>query len=146
MSLETLLAVFTASVIELWLAIPLGLALGLSPVTTALVSMAGSIVAVLMVILAGDNLRAHFIRWKYKDEKQIYRSRLNHIWNQYGIIGLGLLSPLIFGAPLGSAVGIALGAGKKRLMIWMSFGIIIWSLGLTWAAFMGLLNLQGFMH
>lgn len=146
MSLGTIVTVFTASVLELWLAIPLGLALGLNPVTTALASMAGSIVAILFVILAGDNLRTNFVRWKYGDEKQIRRSRLSQIWNQYGVVGLGLLSPLIFGAPLGSAVGIALGAEKKRLMIWMSLGIVIWSLSLTWAGFLGMVNLQSFMH
>jgi hypothetical protein len=146
MSVESVLAVFIASILELWLAIPLGLALGLNPVPIALASMAGSIVAVLIVILAGDNLRTRFIRWKYGDEKQIHHSRLNQIWKQYGVIGLGLLSPLIFGAPLGSAVGIALGAEKKRLMIWMSLGIIIWSLGLTWAGFIGIVNLQNFVH
>jgi hypothetical protein len=146
MSFETVITVFTASVLELWLAIPLGLALGLNPVLTALASMAGSIFAVLMVILAGDNLRTHFIRWKYGDEKQVHRSRLNQIWNQYGVVGLGLLSPLILGAPLGSVVGIALGAEKRLLMIWMSLGIIVWSFGLTWAGFMGMINLQNFIH
>ena len=70
MSFSTVIAVFTASVLELWLAIPLGLALGLNPVVTALTTMAGSIVAVLVVILAGDNLRTHFIRWKYGDKNR----------------------------------------------------------------------------
>jgi hypothetical protein len=42
------------------------------------------------------------------------------IWDNYGITGLGLLSPLLFGSPIGAAVGIALGAGKKRLIFWMS--------------------------
>lgn len=142
MSFSTVIAVFTASVLELWLAIPLGLALGLNPVVTALTTMAGSIVAVLVVILAGDNLRTHFIRWKYGDKKHIHSSGLNQIWSSYGVVGLGLFSPLLFGAPLGSVVGIALGAEKKPLMFWMSLGIVIWSLGLTWAGFIGMLNLQ----
>ncbi|MEN6329566.1 MAG: small multi-drug export protein [Methanobacteriaceae archaeon] len=143
MSLESVVAVFTAGVLELWLAIPLGLALGLNPVIIALASMAGSMVAVLVVTLTGNNLRSRIFKWRYKD-KEIPNHRWYPIWNKYGVIGLGLTSPLIFGAPLGTAVGLALGAEKKPLIIWMSLGILIWSLGLTWAGFMGMLNLQSF--
>jgi hypothetical protein len=145
MSLGTIIAVFAAGMLELWLAIPLGLALGLNPVIISLSSMAGSIVAVLVVAYTGDNLRSHILKWRYKEE-QIPSSQLYHIWNKYGVVGLGLTSPLIFGAPLGTAVGIALGAKKEKLIIWMSLGIMVWSLGLTWAVFMGILNLQSFIH
>jgi hypothetical protein len=145
MSPESVLAVFTASILELWLAIPLGLALGLNPVIIALVSMAGSIVAVLAVALSGAGLRTRILKWRSKDGKMPH-NRWYHIWNKYGVVGLGLTSPLIFGAPLGTAIGIALGAKKEPLIIWMSLGILIWSLGLTWAGFMGMLNLQNFIH
>ena len=70
------------------------------------------------------------------------KSRLYEVWNNYGVIGLGLLSPLLLGAPLGSAVGIALGAGKKRLILWISIGILLWSVGLTLAGFMGFLAFE----
>jgi hypothetical protein len=145
MSPESVLAVFTASILELWLAIPLGLALGLNPVIIALVAMAGSIVAVLAVALSGAGLRTRILKWRSKDGKMPH-NRWYHIWNKYGVVGLGLTSPLIFGAPLGTAIGIALGAKKEPLIIWMSLGILIWSLGLTWAGFMGMLNLQNFIH
>jgi hypothetical protein len=145
MSPESVLAVFTASILELWLAIPLGLALGLNPVIIALVSMAGSIVAVLAVALSGAGLRTRILKWRSKDGKMPH-NRWYHIWNKYGVVGLGLTSPLIFGAPLGTAIGIALGAKKEPLIIWMSLGILIWSLGLTWVEFMGMLNLQNFIH
>jgi len=67
---------------------------------------------------------------------------LYKIWNKYGVIGLGLLSPLLFGAPLGAAVGIALGAGKKPLILWMSIGILCWSVCLTLVGFTGLLAFE----
>ncbi len=145
MSLESVIAVFAASALELWLAIPLGLALGLNPIIIALTSMAGSIVAVLVVALAGANLRNRILNWRYKNGLTPHH-RWYQIWNKYGVMGLGLISPLIFGAPLGTAAGITLGAKKEPLIIWMSLGIVIWSLGLTWAGFMGMLNLQSFIH
>ena len=71
---------------------------------------------------------------------------LYEIWNKYGVIGLGLTSPLLFGAPLGAAVGIALGAEKEPLLLWMSIGIVLWSIGLTAAGVMGLLAFESMVN
>lgn len=142
MNLESILIIFIASVAELWLGIPLGLVMGINPIIIAIVAAAGAILAAICVTLLGDNLRARLLRWKYGDEEALKETRLYNVWNKYGVIGLGLLSPLIFGAPLGAAVGIALGAQKKGLILWMSIGIIIWSIGLTVAGSMGLIAFE----
>ena len=70
------------------------------------------------------------------------KGRIYDIWDKYGIVGLGLLSPLLFGAPLGAALGIVFGAPRYRLLIWMSIGIFIWSVILTASGFFGLLSFQ----
>lgn len=142
MNLESIIIIFAASIIELWLAIPLGFVMEVNPVLIAIISAAGSILSAFVVTILGDNLRNRFIKWKYGDEKALEKSRLYEIWNKYGVIGLGLLSPLVFGAPLGAAVGIALGAEKERLLLWMSIGIVLWSISLTLAGVMGLLALE----
>ena len=142
MNLESILVIFAASVAELWVAIPLGLVMKINPIIIATVSAAGAIFAAACVTLLGDNLRARILKWKYDDEEALKETRLYNVWNKYGVIGLGLLSPLIFGAPLGAAVGIALGARKNGLLLWMSIGIIIWSVGLTVAGSMGLLAFE----
>lgn len=142
MNLESIIIIFAASIIELWLAIPLGFVMEVNPVLIAIISAAGSILSAFVVTILGDNLRNRFIKWKYGDEKALEKSRLYEIWNKYGVIGLGLLSPLLFGAPLGAAVGIALGAEKERLLLWMSIGIVLWSISLTLAGVMGLLALE----
>ncbi|BDZ69595.1 small multi-drug export protein [Methanobacterium petrolearium] len=142
MSLESILIIFVASVVELWLAIPLGFVMKVNPVLIATVSAAGAILSAALVTIVGDNLRNRLLKWKYGDEKSLKKSRLYKIWNRYGPVGLGLLSPLLFGAPLGAAVGIALGAEKERLLLWMSIGIVLWSIGLTIAGVMGLLAIE----
>jgi membrane protein YqaA with SNARE-associated domain len=131
MSLEPIIAVYLSSIVELWIAIPLGFALGLNPWIICFVSAAGSITAAIGVSLIGDNIRDRFLNWKYKDEKSLKKSRMHHIWKKYGVVGLGLLSPLLLGAPLGAAMGIALGVARNSLIFWMSVGIILWSIGLT---------------
>jgi hypothetical protein len=64
-------------------------------------------------------------------------SRMTRIWNKYGIPGLGVLSPLITGSPLGAAIGISFGADPRKLIIWMTIGIVFWSAILTTAAALG---------
>ncbi|MGZ7108915.1 MAG: hypothetical protein ACXVHW_08100 [Methanobacterium sp.] len=75
--------------IELWLGIPLGLLMKLNPLLMALTATLGSIFAMIIVVLVGENLRSRFIQWRYEDEKALTKSRLYKIWDNYGIIGLG---------------------------------------------------------
>ena len=137
----SIITVFGASVIELWLGIPLGFFLNLNPLLIAIIAASGSILSAFLVIILGDNIRTKFIKWRY-GEKSIRKGRIYNIWNKYGIIGLGLLSPLLFGAPLGAAIGVGLGARNDRLLLWMSIGIVIWSILLTALGFFGLISLQ----
>ncbi len=134
------LMVFGAGILELWAAIPLGLAINLNPVVIGTASALGAIFAAFLVSTLGDNIRERVIKWRYGENKDLKDSRYYRIWNKYGIVGLGFLSPLLFGAPIGAALGIALGAEKKPLLIWMSIGIVIWSAALTAAGFLGLMS------
>ncbi|MBM4240308.1 MAG: small multi-drug export protein [Euryarchaeota archaeon] len=144
-----IIAVFCLGVLELWIAIPAGLALKLPPFIIFAASSLGAISAALLVSILGENIRNRFLSWRYKDDNDIKSGSIYNIWyniwDRYGIIGLGLLSPLLFGAPLGAAVGIALGAQKWRLMLWMTIGILLWSAGLTIAGFFGLMSFESLM-
>lgn len=134
--------VFISGVVELWLAVPMGIALKLNPILIVAVSASSAILAVLIVAFLGDSIRNRFIAWRYGEDKKFETSRIHDVWNKYGVVGLGLLSPLLFGAPLGTAVGITFGARKDNLILWMSLGIIIWSVGLTAAGIMGLMSFE----
>ena len=137
--------VFISGVVELWLAVPMGIALKLNPILIVAVSASSAILAVLIVAFLGDSLRSKFIAWRYGEDKKFESSRIHDVWNKYGVVGLGLLSPLLFGAPIGTAVGITFGASKDNLILWMSMGIIIWSVGLTAAGIMGLMSFEAFL-
>lgn len=134
------LLVFGAGILELWAAIPLGLAINLNPVIIGVASALGAILAAFLVTAVGDSIRERVIKWRYGENKDLKDGRYYKIWNKYGIVGLGLISPLLFGAPVGAALGIALGSHKKPLLIWMSIGIVIWSAGLTAAGYLGLMS------
>ncbi len=127
-------------VLELWVAIPTGMALKLNPFINGIASALGAIIGALLVIFFGSHLRARLFRKKNKNGEN--KGHIYKIWRKYGVIGLGLLSPLITGAPLGGAIGISLGANPKRLFLWMSIGIVIWTIVLTWLSTLGFTGLQ----
>lgn len=131
-------SVFGTSMLELWAAIPLGFALQLPAVVTGILSAIGAIASAGIVIFLGGSLRSWLIkRFEKKGKRQ---GRMVRIWDKYGVIGLGLASPLITGAPLGAAIGISLGAPTGKLMWWMSVGIVIWSVILTAGVSFGFLQ------
>lgn len=135
-------SVIGASIIELWAAIPVGFVLRLHPTIIAIASAVGSIIAAAIVIFLGKSLRNWLAkRMKKKNGRQ---GRMTRIWEKYGVIGLGLASPLLTGAPLGAAIGISAGAHPVKLFIWMTIGIIVWSIILTAAVALGLLSLTSF--
>lgn len=133
------ISVVGLSIIELWAAIPAGMALNLHPLLICIASATGAIIGALLIILFGDVLRKRLLKKKNKKERT--KGRIYLIWEKYGVIGLGLLSPLITGALLGAAIGISLGAAPRKLILWLSIGIVIWAVLLT---AIGTLGLEGF--
>lgn len=127
-------------IIELWAAIPTGTALKLHPLLNGIASALGAIIGAVLVIYFGGRLRMWLLRKKQRAEKN--KGRIYTIWEKYGVIGLGMLSPLITGAPLGAAIGISLGAAPRRLVFWMSVGIIVWTILLTTISTLGFAGFQ----
>ncbi len=142
MNILQLLAVFGLSIIELWAAVPAGFAFNLNPVLIIVASSAGSIVGAIIVIIAGTKIRDKIIKWRYGGKKDVRQGRLYRIWDKYGVVGLGLLSPLLFGALIGAALGSLLGAHKGWLLLWMGIGIIIWSIALTLVGVAGINSIE----
>lgn len=136
MEVISLVTIFGLAILELWVAIPAGFAFELNPILIIILSTSGNIAGALIILVIGENIRDRILKWRLGDDKK--NSRLYQIWNKYGLIGLGLSSPLLFGAWLGTALGVALDAPNGRLMLWMSVGIILWSIGLTTAIYYGI--------
>jgi hypothetical protein len=145
MDLVSLLAVFGLGTVELWAAIPAGLVLQIHPVTTGAVAALGAILGILAMGFMGGRVRLWLLRRSGGDSGGRH-GRIARFWVRYGVIGLGLLSPLLVGAPLGTAVGMSLGAPTGRLVFWMSLGAVLCSLVLTSAATLGLMGLESLIR
>jgi hypothetical protein len=126
--------------LELWVAIPAGFVLKINPFLTGGIAIAGSIWSVLLVAVIGDKA-VKFIM-KLRGKQTIKKTgRTFKIWEKYGIPGLGIISPLLLGAPLGTAIGITLGGNIIRIIVWMCIGIVFWSAVLTASLWFGLMNI-----
>jgi len=137
-----LLTVFGLGAVELWVAIPTGFALGLPPLLIATVSTLGATLGALVVLVLGEKIRNRLLRLHHKGGKDEEQGYIYSIWMRYGVIGLGLLAPLLVGAPLGTAIGITLGAPAKRFILWIIVGILVWAVLLTTAGILGIAGIQ----
>ncbi len=145
MEIAKLLTVFGLGALELWAAIP-ALAFRLHPVVIGVTSSAGAILAVVVVVLLGERLRNWLVRHYPRMTRSGQHGRIYRIWQRYGVIGVGLLAPLLTGAPLGAALGLALGAPAGRLLLWVCLGVVLWSALLTVIGALGLAGIKALWH
>lgn len=57
--------------------------------------------------------------------------RIIRLWNNYGLIGIAALTPVIFSIPIGTFIITRLEHNHKKVMIYMFISIVFWSLTLT---------------
>ncbi len=140
--IANLLLVLGLGAIELWAAIPAGLVLQLHPVAIGITAAIGAMLGALVVTLLGERVRTWLVQHHGgKDKKDRHRG-IYRIWQRYGVIGYGLLVPLLVGAPLGVVLGLTLGVPAGRLLAWISLGIVIWSTLLTLIGALGLAGIE----
>lgn len=140
-----LLIVLGLGAVEIWAAVPTGLALGIHPAATGITAAAGAVLGTLVVIVLGSRVQAWLLQ-RHGRGGEPRQGRIGRIWQRYGVIGLGLLAPLLTGAPLGAALGLTMGASAGRLLLWMSFGVVLWSTVLTLAGVLGIEAVKALWH
>jgi len=112
----------------LWMAIPVGLAYGFSPVVIAITIILGSATSTTLVYIFGNKVKRYVMSKRGERYLGKSKAKMHRYLNRYGVIGLGLLLPGIFGPALGMAIGITLVRATKRLWIWTLVGNVIWSI------------------
>lgn len=141
--IQAVTAMFSLSFFSFWTSIPAGLAMGLSPVVVFFTAIFSYVAGILIVLLPGERIRAWFLnRYQRRHDDAAEPSLIRRVWNQYGIIGLGLLGPMTVGAQIGTALGLSLNAPPRKLFIWMTLGAVAWSLILTVIFALGLAGVE----
>lgn len=141
-----LLTVFGLGAVELWAAFPAGLAFGFSPLLVGVVTAAGALGGVVVIVYPGARLRSWVVRRYSRPGKSRSMNRATRLWERYGVIGVGLIAPLVVGVPLAAALGIALGAPRRRLVLLVALVVLAWCVVLTIASYLGLAGLHALRH
>jgi len=123
-----LLILFCVGAFGLWMAIPVGLAYGFSPVVIAITIILGSAVSTTLVYIFGSKVKRYVLSKRGEQYLGKSKAKMHRYLNQYGVIGLGLLLPGVFGPALGMAIGITIVRDTRRLWLWTLLGNIVWSI------------------
>ena len=119
-----ILTVAGLATFEIYVAIPTGFAMKLSPWIIFFASAAGGLIGVFVAAFLGDKIRSFFFRNKPQKKEVSKHPMLHRIWNKYGIIGLGFVGTMSVGAPICIALGVALNANLHKLLTWCCIGVI----------------------
>ena len=129
-----------AGALDVWVGIFTGVALGLHPVLSGVVSIVSALVGVTLVVLAGERLQGRIYRSRRLARR---RKRIERVWKRYGIPGVALQAPLLTGPILATILALGLGAPPRPLLGWMIASIVLWGAALTGAAAFGLSVFSG---
>lgn len=119
-----LLAIAGLASFEMYAAIPTGFALGIPPLLICLASIIGGVGGVFISAFLGDRIKSFFLRFQKPKRDKPKTGLIYRIWNNYGVIGLGLLGTMTVGAPISVAVGISLNASFQKLVTWCCIGVV----------------------
>lgn len=126
--------------LEIALVIPLGIIRGLSPFWVMILAFVGNMATILPLIIGFDKVKIWYVNRRLKKGKEPSQrsERGTRIWNKYGLPGLAMLGPILTGTHIAAFVGMALGAHKKQVTIWMTISIGLWTLLFGLATVFGL--------
>lgn len=117
-----------------------GSLIGLPVMVAAFISMLGNWISIMLVILPFGALLAMNRNRKSKREGFIHNRavKAKGWYDQYGVPGLALISPLFASAHIAAFASLAAGANKRKVILWHTVSIVIW--GIIGTALGGYLN------
>jgi hypothetical protein len=59
--------------------------------------------------------------------------RIVRIWKRYGLTGIALITPVILSIPIGTLIANSLVDDRRKILIYMFFSILFWSVAMTTA-------------
>ncbi|PIC56330.1 DNA-binding protein [Sporosarcina sp. P12(2017)] len=140
--LEYLLVFLGAAIpwIEIMIVVPLGIIRGLSPMWVIILSFAGNMTTILLLIVGFQRIKEWMARRKQKKGKgeSKRQQRAEQIMNIYGLPVLALAGPILIGTHIAAFIGLVLGAKKMNTAIWSAISIALWCL------VFGILTAMGF--
>ena len=128
--LRNFIIIFFIGMLGIWKAVPAGFLLKTPPIFVWLMTSSGAIASVLLICLFGNWFKARYLK---KTTRNVLKKkkRVKAILAKYGIIGLGVLGPIVMGPNFSLVTGLIVSDQHKKLMVWTIVGILFWSAVLT---------------
>jgi membrane protein YqaA with SNARE-associated domain len=126
-----IISIYLAGITGLYKGVPVGFALQASPYITALFTALGSLTTVFVLYFSGSPLRSWILNKYGKKKIEKSKSRFTTIMEKYGVVGLGVLATGLIGPIITLLIGLMLIKDMRRLMLFLSIGILLWSAALT---------------
>ena len=134
-----IISVFLLSTVKfVFGAVPMALAMGFSFFEAVTVTSLGGITGVILFVTMSDKIIAGLKKRKEKKMKEEYIqpkkifTRKNKIIiiakRRFGLMGIALLTPLIFSIPIGCFLAVRYFKDKQRILIYMFGSILFWSI------------------
>mgnify|MGYP001333961485 CR=1 FL=1 len=130
--------IYLVGILGIWKAIPVGIMLKAHPLETAILTSLGSITTVYFLYYIGEKAKYWVMKKWSKEKLEQTTARFSRISHKYGVAGLGLICPGLFGPITTILVGLIIIPNTSRLMPFLVAGIVLWSLGLTYLAESGI--------
>ncbi len=98
-----------------------GLAFGLTWYETALCSAAGMMLAVVATTYIGKGVQVLIKRWRKSPPRRFTKTSRTavRIWKRFGMIGIAVLTPLLFTPIGGTIIAVAFRAHRQSIFFWM---------------------------
>ena len=136
-ALLRVLTIYLTGMTGIWKGIPVGIVLKSHPVEIASLTALGSITTVILLYYFGEPVKKWVLKKWSKEKLERKKDAFSNIMDKYGIIGLGIICPGIFGPITTIIVGLLIVKHTSRLMPYLVIGIILWSFVLTLFAVSG---------
>jgi len=111
----------------------IGIAIGMPTFWTVLISVLGMMTSVLIFTTIGE--RSGYPRItklvNYIRNKKGLNHRFQYLWEKFGIAGVTFLTPVFFTPIIGTILVSAMGSPKGKIIIYMFFSAIFWSITLS---------------
>ena len=130
--------IFIAGITGIWKGVPVGFAMHANPLITGSFTALGSIALVFVLLVSGDSLKKWILGLYGQNKLRKKQGRFSQIMDRYGVAGIGLIGCGLIGPLLSTLLGLVLVNNPRRLILFLIFGILLWTGLLTLIASLGI--------
>lgn len=135
-----LVVVFLVSLVPLlegYVAASVGIIIGFPAIPTIIAASLGNWLSIMAVIVLYEKLRNRRKAKQKSDRSSKRMERARNLFNKYGVPGVALIGPLVFGHHIGAFISLVSGASKRYVTLWMTIGVLVWTIAVGVLAALG---------